>query len=176
MTVDRLPPQPKVHTRTGDALLDGVAAGVAGALTIVLGFLCLDLAAGRTFVTPALVGSLLLHGPAASPGVVVAPREVMTGIAFILVGCLVNGVLVSWLLTRSGRHPNAGTQLLVSFLCLQLSFFALDAASGARALERLRPWAVLGANALAAGAISLTLWKRLPRLIEGGRDLWDDEP
>jgi hypothetical protein len=176
MTVAPLTPPP-ARLRTTDALFDGAIAGVVAAMVLILWSLALDLAQGRELPSLVWVPAIVLERLAeATGGLVPRPRSAATGVLLLSVGCIVLGEAVAWLLTRFRRAPTAGITLMVSFAALQLAFFALDGATGAGLFARLRPWAVLAANALAAGAMTLTVWKRRPRLTAGRRDLWDDEP
>ena len=176
MSVDQISTRPSHRTNTGDILLDGLFAGAIGALTVALWFLLLDLAGGRPLFTPALLGTVLLHGGnAAAQGVVVAPLEVAAYTAFHFLVFLAVGVGFSWLMTMFERFPIVGFVLLVVFVCLQVGFFVLDVALGAQLMGQLRPWSVIAANVLAAASMSLYLWKRHPRIAEGLRHIWDDE-
>ena len=177
MSVDQISTQTSGRTNTGDILLDGLFAGAIGALTVALWFLLLDLVAGRPLFTPALLGTVLLHGGrAAAQGVVVAPLEVAAYTAFHFLAFLAVGAGFSWLMTLFERFPIVGFVLLVVFVCLQLGFFVLDIALGAQLMGQLRPWSVIVANVLAAASMSLYLWKRHPRIAEGLRHIWDEEP
>jgi hypothetical protein len=174
MTVDPLAAPPSARLRSADALLAGAIAGVVAAIVLILWSLALDLVEGREL--PGFVWVPLIVLERMTGGAVPPPGAAVIGLTFQVLGCSALGAAVAWLLTRIRRTPTPGTTLTVSFLALQLAFFALDGVSGAGLFGRLRPWAVFGANALAAGGMTLTLWKRQPRLIEGRRDLWDDEP
>ena len=177
MTVDQISTSSPGRTNTSDILLDGLFTGAIGALTVALWFLLLDLVAGRPLFTPALLGTVLLHGgAAAAQGVTVAPLEVAAYTAFHLLVFLAAGTAFSWLMTLFERFPIVGFVLLVLFVCLQLGFFVLDVALGAQLLGQLRAWPVVAANLLAAGSMSLYLWKRHPRIAEGLRHVWDAEP
>ena len=177
MTVDPVPTRTSGRANTGDVLLDGLIAGALGALTAALWFLVLDLAAGRPLRTPALLGTALLHRGAAAPQAgAVAPLEVAAYTAFHVLVFFAIGIGFSWLMMRFERFPILGFVLLVLFLCLQLGFFFLEVALGAQLPGQLSPWSVMVANLLAAGSISLYLWKRHPRIAEGLRHIWDDEP
>ena len=173
--MDQVPARTAGRTNTGDILLDGVFAGAIGALTVALWFLIVDSLAGRPLFTPALLGTVLLHGGAtAAQGVIVSPLEVAAYTAFHILVFLAVGVGFSWLMTMFERFPIVGFVLLVLFLCLQVGFFVLDVALGAELLGQLRPWSVISANLLAAGSMSLYLWKRHPRIAEGLSHIWDD--
>ena len=176
MTVAPLAPPPPARLRTTDTLVDGAVAGVVAGIVLILWSLALDLAEGRQLLSIVWVPAIVLEGLAKLIEVTPPAGSAATGVLLLLVGCVALGEALAWLLTRFRRVPTAGITLMASFACLQLAFFALDGATGAGLFARLRPWAVLSANALAAGAMTLTLWQRRPRLIEGRRDLWDDEP
>lgn len=175
MTVDQASNAATARTSAGDIMLDGLFTGMIGALTVALWFLVLDVAAGRPLYTPALLGTVLLHGgEAASQGVTVAPLEVAAYTAFHFVVFLVVGIGLSYMMTLFERFPIVGFVLLVLFVCLQVGFFALDAALGAQLLGRLRAWAVVAANLLASGAMVFYLWKRHPGIKEGLDHIWDE--
>jgi hypothetical protein len=176
MTVDQISTRTPGRTTTNDILLDGVFAGAIGALSVALWFLIVDSLAGRPLYTPALLGTVLLHGgAAAAQGVTVAPLEVAAYTAFHFIAFLAVGTGFSWLMTLFERFPIVGFVLLVLFLSLQLGFFVLDVALGAQLMGQLHPWSVITANVLAAATMSLFLWKRHPRIAEGLRHIWDHE-
>jgi hypothetical protein len=159
-----------------DILLDGLFAGAIGAISVALWFLLLDALAGRPFFTPALLGTVLLHGGAAAgQGVTVTPLPVAAYTAFHFLAFLVAGTGFSWLMTLFERFPIVGFVLLVVFVCLQLGFFALNVALGAELVGQLRAWTVIVANLLAAGSMSLYLWKRHPQIRESLAHAWDQE-
>ena len=153
-----LTPPPPARPRAADALYDGAIAGVAAAIMLILWSSALDLAEGRQ-----LLSFVRVPGGA-------------TAVLLLFAGRIVLGQIVAWLLTRFRSVPTVGMTLMASFAALQLGFFALDGVTGAGLFAQLRPWAVLSANALAAGAMTVIVLKRRPHLTEGRRDLWDDEP
>ena len=165
---------PSARPRSAESLLEGAIAGGVAAIVIILWFLALDLVAGREL--PSVVWVPLVVLKRLTGGALSSPAGAVIGVMLQGLGCCALGAALTWLLARLPRAATPGATLTVSFLGLQLAFFALDRVSGAGLFVRLRPWAVIAANALAAGGMTLTLWKRQPRLIEGRRDLWDDEP
>lgn len=176
MTVGQASTSSPRRANTGHILIDGLFTGAIGALAVALWFLLLDLIAGRPFFTPALLGTVLLHGgAAAAQGVVVAPLEVAAYTAFHFVAFLAAGTVFSWLMTLFEKFPVVGFVLLVLFVCLQVGFFALEVALRAQLLGQLRAWPVIVANVLAAGSMSLYLWKRHPRIKESLSHVWDQE-
>ena len=162
------------RSRKADALREGATAGGVAAIVLILWFLALDLVEGREL--PSVVWVPLAVLERLTGGALSSPAGAVIGVMLQGLGCCALGAAIAWLLARLPRAATPGVTLSVSFLGLQLAFFVLDGVSGASLFHRLRPWAVIAANALAAGGMTLTLWKRQPRLIEGRRDLWDDEP
>lgn len=166
----------EARTPSGEIALDGLFTGMIGALIVVAWFLAIDLARGQALYTPALLGSVLLHGGgAASQPVVVAPLEVATYTAFHFVSFLAVGLVLSYLTTLLERLPIIFFLILVLFLGLQVAFFVLDAALGAQLIGRLQPWSVLIANLLAAIGMGLYQWKRHPRALRKIDALWEDD-
>jgi hypothetical protein len=176
MTVDRAaaaPPTSRVPT--GDVLLDGLFTGAIGALAVAIWFLIVDSIAGRPLFTPALLGSVLLHGAGGAQNVVVAPLEVAAYTAFHFIVFLIAGLAFSWLMTLFERFPVVGFVLLVLFACLQVGFFAMNSVLGVELMGQLKPWSVIVANLLAAACMSLYQWKRHPRIRQTLEHAWDQE-
>jgi hypothetical protein len=168
---------PLARTRPADALLDGAIVGVFGGVVVVLWFVALDLVERRDPATFAWVpASVIERLVQLTTGVLTPAEAAPAGALLLLPGCAVLAALVAWSLTRIRRAPTVGMTLTAMIAALLIAFFALDGATGGGLFARLRPWSVLTACALAAAAMTLVLRKRQPRLIEGRRDLWDDEP
>lgn len=175
MTVQATTPSATRGT-AGDIALDGLFTGMIGALIVALWFLVLDVSSGRPFYTPALLGTVLLHGgAAAAQGVMVAPLEIAAYTAFHFMAFLAVGLALSYLMTLFEKAPIVGFVLLVLFLCLQLGFFVLDVVLGAQLMGRLQPWTVVVGNVLAAVAMTLYLWKRHPKIKQSLAHLWDQD-
>ena len=165
------------HKETvSEMLLDGVFTGMIGALAVALWFLVLDIASGRPFYTPALLGAVLLHGGGAVPQVVsIAPLPIAAYTAFHFVAFIFAGIALAYLMNLFERFPIVFFVLLVMALCLQVGFFALDAILGAQLIGRLQPWMVIVANVLAAGSMVLYQWRRHPGVIRNIESLWQEE-
>jgi hypothetical protein len=177
MTVDRISSSGAAAVpRTSDVLLDGLFTGMIGALIVALWFLVLDVAGGHPLQTPALLGTVLLHGgDAAAGGVVVAPLEVAAYTAFHFVAFIAFGLLVSYLMSLFEKFPIMFFVLLVLALCLQVGFFVLNIALGNRLLGHLRLWTVVAANLISAGGMALYQWKRHPGAFKNIDRLWEEE-
>ena len=176
MTVDRVSdPVAARAATTSDMMLDGLFTGMIGAIAVALWFLVLDLAAGRPLFTPALLGTVLLHGGEAAREVTIAPVEIAAYTAFHFVVFILVGVLLSWLMNLFERFPIMFFVILVVFICLQLAFFGLNLALGAELMGRLRPWTVVVANLLAAAGMAFYQWKRHPSVLRSVEKLWEGD-
>lgn len=175
MTVDRTPnatAEPPAVAR-GDVLLDGLLTGMIGAIAVALWFLILDLVDGHPLFTPALLGSILLHGAeAAGKTVTIAPLEVAAYTAFHFMAFAVVGVLFSYLMTLFERFPIMFFVMLVLFLSLQIGFYCLNVALGTSLLGKLPAWTVVVGNLLAAAGMVGYQWRRHPGVIRGIERLW----
>jgi len=159
-----------------DMLLDGLIAGMIGAVIVALWFLVLDAIAGRPFYTPALLGGVLLHGSTSiSQEVIIAPLEIAAYTAFHFVAFILVGLLFSYLMTLFERFPIMFFVLLVLFLCLQIGFFFLDLVLGAQLLGKLKAWTVVIANLLASAGMAFYLWRRHPSVLKSVERLWEEQ-
>lgn len=175
MTVDRAVSPPVPRFKTSDVLLDGMFTGAIGGIVVALWFLILDSLAGRPLFTPALLGTVLLSGGSiAAQGVTIEPVVVAAYTAFHFAVFLVAGIVFSWLMTMFERFPIVGFVILVLFGSLQVGIFALNFALDAQLLGQLKPWSVVGANLLAAAAMTLYQWNRHSvRIRESLAHAWD---
>lgn len=175
MTVDRAPGA--AVTQRSDLILDGLFTGMIGALVVAVWFLILDTLQGRAFYTPALLGTVMLHGgEVAANGPVIAPLEIAAYTAFHFVMFIAVGFLLSYFMNLFEKFPIMFYVLLVLFLALQFGFFGLNLALGAQLLGQLPAWTVVTANLLAASAMAFYQWKRHPRVMRNVDKLWQDDP
>jgi hypothetical protein len=166
------PPPPNA----ADTLLDGVITGAIGAVLVAAWFFALDLARGRPLFTPALLGTLFLHGAgAAQAGPVIAPLEVVSYTVVHLLAFVVLGLLFSWLTGLFDRFPIAGFVLLVVFLCLQLGAVVVTAVVGGWLTRELPAWNIVVANLLAAAGMMGYLWRRHPGAMTRADELWNHD-
>src|SRR5204862_2032940 len=99
-------------------LREGVVAGLIGAVVVAVWFLFFDLARGRPFLTPGLLGGAVFRGTSTPVGLGITVRSVLGytvshGLAFIAFG-----VLAANLLALSGREPTPFVP--VAILCAAL--------------------------------------------------------
>jgi len=177
MTVDRASETAVPQASSAiDIWLDGLFTGMIGALAVVVWFLLLDIASGRPLYTPALLGTVLLHGGAsAAREITIQPLEIAAYTALHFLIFIAVGILISYLMTLFEKFPIMFFVILVLFVSLQVGFFFLDLAVGAQVMGKLQPWTVVVANLLAAGGMALYQWRRHPSALKNVERLWQDE-
>lgn len=131
-------------------LYEGMLVGVAGAIAVALWFFVYDVAEGTPFRTPALLGAALFEGlrdPAAlriTPDLVLK-YTVLHGIMFLAFGVGSAGLFA---LADRDRHILFAVFML--FCCFEVAALAAMAVLASWLLDTLRPWAIIGANFVAA--------------------------
>lgn len=178
MTVDRIsnPAAAPRRESTSDVVVDGIITGMIGAVLVALWFLALDVAAGRPFYTPAVLGTLLTHGAqTAGLAIHVDPMIVAGYTAFHFVAFVVLGLLLAWMVTLFERFPIMFFVILVTFVCLEVVFFAANVTIGHALADKLPAWSVAVGNVLAAAGMVTYLWRRHPSVVRGIERLWEDE-
>src|SRR6266545_7653171 len=134
-------------------LRDGIIAGLIGAAIVAVWFLIYDAARGYPFRTPALLGAAALQGvydPSAvtvSPGLV-AQYTVLHGAVFAMVG-----VLIAFLIVSAQSQPSRMLIVFIALLCFEVAFLAVLTWWAHPVVTAVRWWAILVANALAAGGM-----------------------
>jgi hypothetical protein len=146
---------------------EGIVAGLIGAAVIALWFLILDTARGRPLYTPSILGHALFRREVlASGGAVPISFEMVVVYTWVhaMAFCLIGG-LASRLLALAEDRPNLGFGIVLLFVVFEFGFVAA-AALLASPILRVIPWpSVLGANLLAAAAMSAYFWRRHPNLV-----------
>lgn len=146
---------------------EGMIAGVIGAAAVALWFLLLDTAAGHPLYTPSVLGTALFrHSALASPETIPVSLEMVAMFTWVhvLVFAALGGV-ASRLLAMVEKNPSWGFGLLLLFVVFEFGFVAAASLLAAPVL-RVIPWpSVLGANLLAAAAMTAYFWRRHPNLV-----------
>src|SRR5437867_4640184 len=149
-------------------LREGVVAGLIGAVVVAVWFLLFDLARGRPFLTPGLLGGAVFRGVPLGLEITVANVvgcPLIHGLAFIAFG----GVAAS-LLALSEREPTLFVAFVILFAAFEVFVFGVVGALGRSMLGALVWWAILIGNLLASLAM---LWyffrahRALPRTLIG---------
>jgi hypothetical protein len=143
----------------------GVVSGVLGAAAVALWFLVLDVARGRPFSTPTVLGTALFQRGADVASLAPLPVSLemvvmftwIHGLAFVVLG-----VLASRLLDVAARNASLGFGIVLLFVIFQFAFTVATMLFAAPLLQVLTWPAVLGANLLSASVMSLYLWRRGP--------------
>jgi hypothetical protein len=150
---------------------EGIVAGLIGAAVVAIWFFVFDLARGKPFLTPTLLGSMVFFGvktpigldPAIGP---ILGYTVLHGLAFIAFG-----IVAATMMGMSEREPTLFIGFVILFACFEVFFFGLLSVLGRAAQAALVWWSVLIGNLLASVAM---LWyffrahRALPRTLIGG--------
>ena len=151
---------------TSHLFQEGIVAGVIGAVTVALWFLVVDVAHGRPFYTPSVLGTALFHRGALG-ALDAAPVSLDMVLMFTWVHGLAFGALggiAALLLGMAEEHPSVGFGVLLLFVVLEFGFTVTAMVFAAPVLKVLTWPAVLVANLLAAAAMGAYFWLRHPTL------------
>ena len=150
-------------------LREGIVAGLIGAAIVAVWFLVFDVARGRPFLTPGLLGAVVFYGvntpftgPALGP---ILGYTLVHGLAFIAFG-----VMAATIMAMSEREPALFIGFVVLFACFEAFFFGVLGAFGQSMHGALVWWAVLVGNLLAAVGMLWYLFRAhraLPRSLVG---------
>lgn len=158
---------PAVPVDTTRIYQEGIIAGIVGALAVALWFLVVDLAHGRPFYTPTVLGTALF-GRGVWPATLetVPPSfEMVAMFTWVhLLAFAVIGVIVARVITMAERNPSLGFGFVLLFVILEACFTAAMMIVAAPVLRALTWPAILIANLLAAGAMATYFWRRHPRM------------
>jgi len=134
-------------------LREGVVAGVIGAAVVAAWFLVFDIARGRPFLTPALLGAAVFYG-VTTPDVVSIALGPIVGYTLLHVFAFVAfGVVAAAVIAVSEREPALFIAFVILFASFEMFFFALVAALGQSMLGAIVWWAILLGNLLASVAM-----------------------
>src|SRR5712691_4991081 len=149
-------------------LREGIVAGVIGAAVVAVWFLFFDIARGRPFLTPGLLGAAVFQGVTNPTGLEITVANVVGytlihGLAFIAFG-----VVAASLMAISEREPTLFVAFVILFAAFEVFFFGVVGALGRSMLGALVWWAILigswggvlreGVAAGLIGAAVVALW------------------
>jgi hypothetical protein len=135
-------------------------------------FFVFDIARGRPFLTPGILGAFVFYGPDASLTPSLGPilgYTVIHGLAFVAFG-----VVAATMMAMSEREPALFIGFIVLFACFEAFFFGVLGAFGQSMHGELVWWAVLVGNLLASLGMLWYLFRAhraLPRSLVGS---WGD--
>ena len=146
---------------------EGIIAGIVGALSVALWFLVLDVAHGRPFYTPTVLGTALF-GRGVWPATLEALPPSFEMVAMFtwvhLLAFAVIGVVVARLIAMAERNPSLGFGFVLLFVILEACFTVAMMIVAEPVLRALTWPAILVANLLAAGAMAAYFWLRHPTM------------
>lgn len=156
------------------AVREGLLTGLMGAVLMAGWYFVADVASGRPFHTPNVLGKIIFRGDLA-PGVRQVVPEVVAGYTAVhLVMFGVVGVLLVLLTHAAVRNltlrMGLWIGLVLAFCFLAGVTYALAVATG----ERLPLWSVMGGSVFAVAVMGWYLLRRHPRLRASGLSLGDE--
>src|SRR5258705_12591158 len=134
-------------------LREGIIAGLIGAAIVAAWFLLSGGARGPPLPTPAMLGAAGFQGmrdPSAviiTPGLV-AQYTVLHGVVFALFG-----VLIAYLIVSAQTQPSRLLMVFIALMSFEVAFLAVLMWWAHPVVTALGWWAILLANALAAGGM-----------------------
>src|SRR5438094_155837 len=151
-------------------LREGVVAGLIGAAVVALWFLVFDIARGRPFLTPGLLGAAVFRGVTNPAGVEPTFGNVRGYTIVYVLALAAFGVVAASLMAVSEREPALFLAFVILFASFEVFVFGVVGALGKSMLGALVWWAILIGNLLASIAM---LWyffrahRALPRTLIG---------
>ena len=146
---------------------ESIATGLIGAGVVALWFLGLDLLRGQPFITPSVLGQVIVFRNDHPDLVRVVPAAVAAYTAVHLVAFLLLALVVTWLVFQADRHNIARFALLMLFVVFEAFFSGLQVMFFESTSGLFPLWTVLAANTLAALSMAWYLYRRHPALRRG---------
>jgi hypothetical protein len=153
-----------MHPQEHSTVREGLIVGLLGATIVAAWYFVFDMAAGRPFHTPNVLGKVFFRGDL-EPGVreviprIVAGYTLLHVITFALVG--MGLTFLVHLATRNlALRMGLWMGLVVAFCFFTGLTYMLTTATE----ERVPLWSVVGGSLLAVVAMGWYLWRRHPRL------------
>jgi len=157
------PPLVTSSAEFSEVYQQGLVAGVIGAATIALWFFVIDLAEGRPFYTPNVLGMALfrrgegLFDPSAPQPISLELVLVYTWVHGMLF-CLIGGI-ASKLLDLAERDLHLGFGIVLLFVIFEFGFLAVAFVIAEPILHVLAWPLVLVGNLLAAVSMTIYFWR-----------------
>jgi len=131
-------------------LYEGMLVGLAGAIAVAVWFFIYDVAEGTPFRTPALLGAALFEGLRDPAALRITPDLVLKYTALHGITFLAFGVASAGLFALADKDRHVLFAVFMLFCCFEVAALAAMAVLASWLLDTLRPWAIIGANFLAA--------------------------
>lgn len=157
-------------------LTDALLAGVIGYGLVVLFFVVVNLAQGRSpFYTAALLGSAVFGGLRDPAQLLIEPGMVLAFNGIHLVAFLLFGLFAAWLVYETELHPEFWYLGFVLFLSAAVLSYAVVLAFTVLVGALVSPWLVVASTAIGAlgmagylAGVHRPLWRFIAT--EAGRD------
>lgn len=144
---------------------EGAEAGVLGALAVALWFLLMDVLHGQPFLTPSVLGQVVLFGRD-TPALAAVPEAIAayTGVHFLAFVLL--GVGVARIVDLAAHEPVFRFLLFMLFVSFEVFFLGVTYIFFAETAGMFPWWSILVANTLAAVAMAVYFRYRHPSLVQ----------
>jgi hypothetical protein len=141
-------------------LREGIVAGLIGAAVVAVWFFVFDLARGKPFLTPALLGTFVFAGRTTPVGLEIAALPIigytlLHGLAFVLFG-----VIATSLIAVAERERALFVAFVILFGAFEVFFLGVIGAFSQSLLGALVWWSILVGNLLASVAMLWYLFRR----------------
>ncbi len=156
-------PMPSRDEEVTAAYVDGIRAGLVGAVTIALWFGILDVVWGRPLYTPMVLGTAIFRGGVGleHPETLAPSVEIVLGFTWIhMLAFLLVGMVAARLLVLAEHDSHLGFGLLLLFFVFQVGFLWACMLFAEPVLQALAWPAIVVGNVLAALAMVATLRRR----------------
>ena len=154
---------------------EGLIAGAAGAVAVMVWFFVLDLVRGQLLFTPSALGSAVFYG---ARGVAEVQTNATTVIGYTLIhiGAFISvGLLMSALVEAARRNPPLLLGLALFFVTFEVLFIGLIAIIATWLLDAMDWWTIVIANLVAAVVMAGYLLHQHPEVAENlSHDLEED--
>jgi len=155
--------------------MDGMLAGLAGALIIAIWFFIFDAVRGAPLQTPALLAAALLHGshaPAAMTGPGWTLVAEYTAVHFAVFAIL--GIIGALLIDESEQHPELFGTLLIFTIGFEVFFIAVLMLAGPAAAAAMPWWKVIIGNLMATAGMIAVFFQRQRALARNLMGPWTE--
>ncbi len=154
--------QVRPDRQVAGAYVEGIEAGLAGAVTIAVWFLLLDSLRGHPFYTPTVLGIAIFRGITAlgNPANVTPSFEMVVSFTWVhVLVFLLFGMGASLLLERAEQNPHVAFGILLLFFIFEACFIGACMLFAEPVLQALTWPAIAVGNLLAALAMGAVLWR-----------------
>lgn len=145
----------------------GITAGVIGATAVALWFLIVDTMAGRPFLTPTILGEVLMGAFRGTLPIERATAVIGIYTLFHYVAFCIAGIFVAVIVRVAQTTPSILGGFFILFVVFELASLGLAALlQQATTLGTLAWYQVMAGNAVAAIAMGTYFWRTHPELRE----------